>query len=271
MARTVKQSGVAVRCRIGLPRAAQRLERALQTQTLGRLLLLPHRRAIRRPTPQRPAQRFQFARCLHAVDVFQPAYRQRNRSSVQKIQTAALDPPCQTRPRPPFGAPHQLSAQGVAFDVSANGEKVLVFLNGEGLEAALVERPGTAAVVVRMPTHGMGQGQPVEEIREFAVLMRPENEVEVVGHEAVGQQAHRHLVLGLAQDTLEGGVVAVFVENGGTSHGAVEDVVDIAASSSTWPSWHAHTLQQPGTRGKIYESRPLFLHVALSQLPPLLM
>jgi hypothetical protein len=49
------------------------------------------------------------------------------------------------------------------------------------------------------------------------------------------------------------------MENSGSVHGAVEDVVDVASSGSTGSSGHAHTLQQPPRHGKIYESRPLFL------------
>jgi hypothetical protein len=258
VARGIKKRGSAVRCRFGSPQAAQGLERARQSQTLGRLLL-PQRRPIKRSTPQRPPQRRQFRRRLSTIDVFQPIRRHGYRPGVQKVQPSALNRPCQARPRPAFGPLHQSGRQGIAFDVAANGEEVFVFFNGKGLKAALVKRPGTAAVVVRVPTHGMRQGQPMQELGQFAVLMGPDNEVEVIGHEAIGQQAHGHFVLGLAQDALEGGVVAVLMEDGGACYGMVEDVVDETTGSSAWSSGHAHTLRQPPTPDKIYESRPLFL------------
>jgi hypothetical protein len=219
VASSVKQRRTRVGCRLALPRPAQRLERTLQAQS-PRRLVLPGHVPKRRPTPHRTPQRRQLARRLDPVDVLQPTQRQGQGPAVQQIQTPTLDPPCQTRPRPPFGPQHQMGTQGVAFDITANDEKVIVLLDRKALEAALVERTGAAAVVVGVPPHGMRQGQPVQEVGQLAVLLRPQDEVEVVGHEAIGQQARGCRVLSLAQDALKGGVVAVFVGNGGAAHGS---------------------------------------------------
>jgi len=257
MAGRVKQGHAGGSFRLVLSRTSQRLQCALQPQTLGRFLL-PRRCPKRRATPQRLTPRRQFARRLRTIDPLQPVCRQRYRPGIQKLQTPLVCPPCQTRPRPLFRPRHQLGAQRVAFDVATDGDQMIVLLNRESFEATLVQRSGAAAVVVGVPTHGMCQGQPMQEVRQVTVLVGPEDQMEMVGHEAEGQQTHGQLVLGLAQHAFKGGIVAIFMKNRGASHGAVEDVVDVAASGSTWSSWHGPTLRQTPTPGKIYESRPLF-------------
>jgi hypothetical protein len=89
---------------------------------------------------------------------------------------------------------------------------MVVFLDRERLEATLVEWPGASTVVVGVPTHGMRQRQPVQKVGQFTVLARPEDEVKMVGHQAVGQDSEGQLVFGLAEYPFKGGVVAVFVE-----------------------------------------------------------
>ena len=92
----VEQRAVGVRCRIAFPRAAQRLERTLQSQALGRLLL-PRCRPEGRPTTHRPPQRRQVARRLDAVDALPPIQRHRQGPAIQQVQAPPLGPPCQTR------------------------------------------------------------------------------------------------------------------------------------------------------------------------------
>ena len=92
----VEQRGSARCCQLAFPRPPQRLERAFQPQTLGRLLL-PRPRPKRRPTPHRPPQRRQVARRLDAVDALPPIQRHRQGPAIQQVQAPPLGPPCQTR------------------------------------------------------------------------------------------------------------------------------------------------------------------------------
>jgi hypothetical protein len=48
----------------------------------------------------------------------------------------------------------------------------------------------------------------------------------MVGHEAVGEEAHVEAFDGLVEDGFAGGVVGVFMEAAGACRGAVHDVVD---------------------------------------------
>ncbi len=103
---------------------------------------------------------------------------------------------------------------------------MVVLLHGEGLEAALVEVAAADVVIVGVPALGVRQGQPAEEARQLPGLLRPQDEVPVVGHQAVGQQAGGGVGLGFFQDALEGPVVLVLEEEGAAAVAAVEGVVD---------------------------------------------
>ena len=61
-------------------------------------------------------------------------------------------------------------------------------------------------------------------------------------YHAKGQQTHGDLLVGLAQDLDEGGIVTGLLEEGGTTHGPVEDVVDIPSQRCPQASWHPRRL-----------------------------
>ncbi len=79
MSERIKQRGSGRPRPLALLRTTQRLERALQPQTLPRCPL-PGLRPERPATPYRPPQRRQCTRRLHTVDMLQPMRRQRRRS-----------------------------------------------------------------------------------------------------------------------------------------------------------------------------------------------
>jgi hypothetical protein len=57
----------------------------------------------------------------------------------------------QAAPTPVLGAGDEAGLEGVALDVAASDEEVVVILDGEGLEASLVEVAGTGRVAVGVP------------------------------------------------------------------------------------------------------------------------
>ena len=71
-----------------------------------------------------------------------------------------------------------------------------------------------------------------------------EDEVEVVGHQAVGQDAHREAVAGLSDEADEGGVVGVLVEDLGFAVAAVQNVVAHVAESGSGRSGHSPKLSE---------------------------
>jgi hypothetical protein len=90
---------------------------------------------------------------------------------------------------------------------------------------------GARVVVVGVPALGVRQRQPAEEARQLPGFFGPQDEVPVVRHQAVGQQAGGGAGLGLLPDALEGPVVLVLEEQGAAAVAAVEGVVDEARLS----------------------------------------
>ena len=90
-------------------------------------------------------------------------------------------------------------------------------------------------------------------VRQVVVARRPEHCVEVVGHQAPGQHAHRQLGAGLAQQAGEGGVVVGAVEDLGSAVADVQGVVALAAHGGASAAGHAAILDRRSSEGK---SRP---------------
>jgi len=134
---------------------------------------------------------------------------------------------------------------------------MLVALDGEGLEASLVEMAGAGGMIVGVPAHGVGVGEPADEGGQLAVGPRPEHHVPVIGHEAVGQQADRTALAGLGQHAFEGREVLGLLEQRQPGHRPIEDVINQTAGSNTGLSWHDRegSIVDDGSQGK--ESRPL--------------
>ncbi len=97
-------------------------------------------------------------------------------------------------------------------------------------------------MAMRMPALGVRQGQPADKPRELAILPRPDKQVPVVGHEAIGQQAGLRAFHGLCQHRLEGQVIRLIVEDAHPRVGPIEHVVNITALSSPMSASHTNTV-----------------------------
>ena len=113
-------------------------------------------------------------------------------------------------------------------------------MDGEGFETALVEGAGAGGVVVGVPALGVGELEPAHEVGEEVglVLAGPEDEVEVVGHEDVGEDAEGVTGVGLFEGAFKGDVVGGCVEDAGAGGGAVEDVVGGVAADAAGFAGH---------------------------------
>ena len=135
---------------------------------------------------------------------------------------------------------------------------MFILLNRKRLEPPLVQRTLPAGVVVSVVPLGVGDRQPTHELRQIAVVCRPKQQVPMVGHQTVAQEADRLPVLGLPQDLFEGGVIAVFMKEGGAAHSPIEHVVDITTGIAAQASWHGTKLPDASVAVKRNDSRPLF-------------
>jgi hypothetical protein len=80
--------------------------------------------------------------------------------------------------------------------------------------------------------------EPAHEVAELAVLTGPERQVEMVGHQAIGEQTDGHALAGFPDEREEGGVIAVLAEDPLAAIAPVEDVVAIAADGGARGAWH---------------------------------
>jgi len=53
----------------------------------------------------------------------------------------------QAAPTPVLGSSDQVGAQGIALDIAANRQKMVILLDRKGFESALVERPGARRAI----------------------------------------------------------------------------------------------------------------------------
>ena len=86
----------------------------------------------------------------------------------------------------------------------------------------------SSRVLVGLPSLGGRHGEPMHERVEVAIGTRPEQEMEVVGHHAIGQPPHVITRDGLGDDSLECGVILVGFKESQAGIAAVESVVDEA-------------------------------------------
>ncbi len=115
--------------------------------------------------------------------------------------------------------------------------KVSVFFDRETFESAL---PNVSArMIVLMVAADMGGEEPGHVSAQLTVLAWPKCEVEMVGHQAEGQQPHRDMLLRLVQELDEGLEITVLVKDGAPAIPTVKDMVTVSAQSNSKGSCHA--------------------------------
>ena len=133
----------------------------------------------------------------------------------------------------------QTRSQGVAFDIAAYLEEMVVLLDWKGLEPALIQVTCTNIVIMGVPTLRVRQGQPMAKSGQLAIASRPKHQMSMVGQQAISQQSHPWNVLeGFAQNPLKGGVVTVFLKDRQASVGAIENMINVVAPSMA--QWSSH-------------------------------
>ena len=123
-------------------------------------------------------------------------------------------------------------------------------------------------LVLPMVTADVARREPLHPVAEIAVFSRPEDEVEVIGQQAIGQQPHVAGVGFLAKKLDELGIVAGLVEDLGPGISAVENVVTKASGRCSGGSWHvfdslsivAAVIQETG--GQIHPENTTMPHAA---------
>jgi hypothetical protein len=109
-------------------------------------------------------------------------------------------------------------------------------LDRETFKATLVYVAGSGCAVGFVPSLGVGDGDPSHELCQVAVGFGPEDEVEVVAHDAIAAKSHGETVDAFGEDLLEGEKISFLLEYTQATIGTVECVInDVAFRYSLWP------------------------------------
>ncbi len=205
-------------------------QRAVQAQLLG---CSPHPRArSERPATLHTApEGVQFRFRLRFIYPVEPVSwpLQRPRCEPRGCRAFALSSTPQTRPAPVLCTNDQIRAQRIALDVPAHDQKMTIRLHREGFEAPLVQMAGSGRAMMCMPALGVGQRHPGHELGELPISPWPQHEMPVVGHDAVGEDPHRHACVRLAKHALKRLEVRWLFKDRQARIGAIEDVINNVA------------------------------------------
>ncbi len=179
---------------------------------------------------------FRIGGCL--VDPLEPSQTAWRRSRI-KFQRGfvGLRKPSKARPRPIFGTTDKPGTQGISFDVSQHREEVIITFDGERFETALPDMP--ARVVVAEIAPDMRSEQPMHPSAQIPVALRPKGEMEMIRHQAIRQEAHRHPNRRLRHDLDKGSVIRGFMKHGSACVSAVDHMVRISADRTARGTRHS--------------------------------
>jgi hypothetical protein len=128
--------------------------------------------------------------------------------------------------RPPIipGGRNQLGPEWVGLDVPQNDQQMSISLNNGALEPPLPDM--TSAVMSFVVSPGMRDGKRLEDSADRLPGLRPDEQVKVIGHEAIAEQAKRIAVLGIGEGAEEGSPIGIVPKDISAVVAAVEDVID---------------------------------------------
>ncbi len=102
------------------------------------------------------------------------------------------------------------------------------------------------AMATHDPSADVGDRQFLHEPGEIAVMLGPEQQMPMIGHEAKGADPHRRRFERAGQNTDKCRVVVSVGEQFAATHRAIENVINNTAGSVTGLSWHDDKLANGG-------------------------
>jgi hypothetical protein len=101
---------------------------------------------------------------------------------------------------------------------------MLVALHRKGLVPALVNVAQSRISPVLLPSPNIGDRQPLQEPRTFAITLRRQQQVPVIRHHCICADPHSRFIKSLAQDLLERLVVRELLEQLQSRDATIQDV-----------------------------------------------
>jgi hypothetical protein len=117
---------------------------------------------------------------------------------------------------------------------------MFVLLNGKRFEPSLPDVP--ARGIVAMIAADVRRQEPLHPAAQIAILPGPDDQMEMVGHEAVCEHPHPVSREAGLEQIGEGGVVPRLVKDGGAPIAAIDDVIAEAPDRGPSRARHARTL-----------------------------
>jgi len=127
-------------------------------------------------------------------------------------------------PLPVFGPLYEVRAQRVGFDIATGRIEVALCLNREGPKPALIDRPTSTRSSTTMPAFAVAQRHKSHEMSEIRVTSGPENQMEVIGHDAERIEVQWHELEGLSEALSKHEVVSGVIEQTQSTDATVRDV-----------------------------------------------
>jgi hypothetical protein len=134
---------------------------------------------------------------------------------------------------------------------------MLILLNRKSLEPPLPEM--AAAVIVLMITTHMRVLQPVHPGAEITIIFRQDDQMEVIGHQAIAKDRHGDFHAGMIDRLDKGMIIAILVKNLATTIAAIHHMVTNAANRGSRGPGHAATVWPLGSKVNNKHACPLFL------------
>jgi len=89
-------------------------------------------------------------------------------------------------------------------------------------------------------------------------MSRPEEEIPVIRHQAIGCDPYPGLGVGFSQSLLERSIVSRLLEQREPPNPTVQDMIGEISSSEAWTTWHRLAITKLATKLSRKDSRPLF-------------
>ena len=227
-------------------RTATGTQRRLQAQLLDGGPY-PRLAPVGPPAGHTSPERHDFRLMLRLVDELGPASGLGKRPGAeQSLQfQASLSPSPQASPPPGLGLLHQAGPQRVAFGIPHDLIKVIVRFDRKRFVPTLVQMPFANFSSMLLPASDVGDREPLHERGKLVVLLRPQNQVPMIGHQAKAADPHGKQAAGFGQDFLERLEVGGLVEEAPPPHASIENVVHVTPRRDSRSSGHC---QQPRNR-----------------------